>query len=106
MLLLTVFPIGCCYYYTWDWIKKEHDVSYYYKMNNLKEINRKNHTCYYFNDICRTEDFDFDNVLLDEKSYENVLVHDISSWVLKNHLKIILLSNFRAKIKLGKIKYW
>ena len=55
-------------------------------MNNLKEINRKNHTCYYFNDICRTDDFDFDNVLLDEKSYENVLLHDISSWVLKNHL--------------------
>ena len=66
--------------------EKEHDVSYYYKMNNLKEINRKNHTCYYFNDICRTDDFDFDNVLLDEKSYENVLVHDILSWVLKNHL--------------------
>ena len=55
-------------------------------MNNLKEINRKNHTCYYFNDICRTDDFDFDNVLLDEKSYENVLLHDILSWVLKNHL--------------------
>ena len=37
-------------------------------MINLKEINIKNCTCYYFNDIIKIEDFDFDNILLDEKS--------------------------------------
>ena len=36
-------------------------------MNNLKEINVKNSTCYYFDDIIKIEDFDFDNILLDEK---------------------------------------
>ena len=40
----------------------------------LKEIDIKNCTCYYFNNIIKIEDFDFDNV----KSYKNILVHDIS----------------------------
>ena len=29
-------------------------------MNNLKEINCNNCTCYYFDDIVKIEDFDFD----------------------------------------------
>ena len=37
-------------------------------MNNLKEINIKNRMCYYFDDIIKTEDFDLDNILIDEKS--------------------------------------
>ena len=35
-------------------------------MNNSKEINIKNPTGYYFDDIIKIEDFDFDNTLLDE----------------------------------------
>ena len=38
----------------------------------------KNLACYYFDDIIRAEDIDFDNVLLDEKSYEIILIYDIS----------------------------
>ena len=34
--------------------------------------------CYYFNVIIKIEDFDFDNILLDEKTYENVLIYVIS----------------------------
>ena len=37
----------------------------------------KNRTCYYFNDIIKFEDFDFDNILIDEKSYENTLIYNI-----------------------------
>ena len=37
----------------------------------LKEIDIKNRTCYYFDDIMRVEYFDFDNILLDKKSYED-----------------------------------
>ena len=40
--------------------------------NKLKETVIKNCTCYYF------DDFDFDNILIDEKSYKNTLVYDIS----------------------------
>ena len=44
----------------------------------LKEINIKNRTCYYFDDIFKFEHFDLNNILIDEKSYENILVYNIS----------------------------
>ena len=28
--------------------------------------------CYYFDDIIKIEDFDLDNIIIDEKSYENI----------------------------------
>ena len=45
--------------------------------NELKKVNIKNHMFYYFNDIIETEDFDFVDILLDKKSYENILIYDI-----------------------------
>ena len=42
--------------------------------NELKEIDIKNYICYYSDDIIKIEDFDLDNILLDEKSYENILL--------------------------------
>ena len=46
--------------------------------DELNEDNIKNCTCCYFGDIIKIEDFDFDNILLDEKSHENILIYDIS----------------------------
>ena len=43
----------------------------------LKKNSIKNRTRYYFDDIIKFVDFDFDNIHLDEKSYENVLIYDI-----------------------------
>ena len=47
--------------------------------DELKGIDVKNRICYYFDDIMRTGDFDFDNILLDKKSYknssENILIY-------------------------------
>ena len=43
--------------------------------DKLKEINVKNGTCYYFKDIIKFEDFDLDNISIDEKSYKNILVY-------------------------------
>ena len=34
--------------------------------------------CYYFDDLIKFEDFDLDNILIDEKSHENILIYDIS----------------------------
>ena len=45
---------------------------------NLKKVSIKNCTCYYFDDIIKLEDFDIDNILIDEKSCENVLIFNIS----------------------------
>ena len=39
--------------------------------NELKEIYNKNCVYYYVDDTIKTEGFDFDNILLDEKSFEN-----------------------------------
>ena len=37
----------------------------------------KNGTCYYFDDITKIEDFDYD-IILDEKSNKTILVNDMS----------------------------
>ena len=44
----------------------------------FKKNDIKNFMCYYFNDIIQFEDFDLDNILIDEKSYENILICKIS----------------------------
>ena len=62
LLLLAAVSIGCYYYYTRYWTKKEYVVSCSYKMNYLKEIHIKNPTCYYFDDIFKIEDFNSINI--------------------------------------------
>ena len=46
--------------------------------NKLKETVIENGTFFCFDDIMKIEDFDFSNTLINEKSYENVLIYDIS----------------------------
>ena len=53
----------------------------YYKMesnNKLRELQIENRKFYFFNDIIKIEDFNFNNILINEKSKENILVYDIS----------------------------
>ena len=45
--------------------------------DELKKIKIKNCTCYYFDDIIKTEDYDFDSILIDGKSYEHILAYNI-----------------------------
>ena len=45
--------------------------------DELKEINIKNCSYHYFDDIIKIEDFDFDDILLNEKSYKHILVYKI-----------------------------
>ena len=47
-------------------------------MNEFEKACIKNRTCYYFDDILKFEDFGFDNILIDQKSNENILIYDIS----------------------------
>ena len=46
--------------------------------NEFKKVHIKNRTCYFVDDIIKLEDFDFDNILIDKKSHENILIYDIS----------------------------
>ena len=46
--------------------------------NEFKKVLIKNHTWYYFDAVIKLEDFDIDNIVIDEKSHENILIYDIS----------------------------
>ena len=46
--------------------------------DQLIEIDIKNSTCCYFDDIIRIEKFNLDNILTGEKSYKNIVVFNIS----------------------------
>ena len=41
--------------------------------DKLKETNIKNRPCFYFDDIMRVMDIDFNNILSDQKSYNKIL---------------------------------
>ena len=41
--------------------------------DKFRWIDIKNCTCYYFDDIIKIEDFNFDNILIDYETYEKIL---------------------------------
>ena len=43
--------------------------------NNVKDINIKNHTYYFFDDIINIKDFDPNNTKINQKSYKNILIY-------------------------------
>ena len=45
--------------------------------NEFKKFRIKNRTCYYFDNIIKLEDFDIDNISIDEKSHKNILIYGI-----------------------------
>ena len=49
------------------------------KLSN--EIDIKNRACYYFDNIIKIEDFDPDNILIDQKPHGNSLAYNISYFV-------------------------
>ena len=54
--------------------KKE---QYEMENNEFEKVCIKNSACYYFDDIIKLEDFYFNNILIHEKSHENILIYDI-----------------------------
>ena len=51
--------------------------------NNMKYINIKKHTNYFFDDIINIKDFDPNNIKIDEKSYKNILIYYIAYVTIK-----------------------
>ena len=49
----------------------------------VKDINIKNRTYYFFNDIIRIENFDVNNIKIDEKLYKNILIYYIRYVTIK-----------------------
>ena len=53
--------------------------------DEVKEIDTKNRACYYFDDLIKHRNINFDHILLDKKLYEFISVYDISyktSWII------------------------
>ena len=46
-------------------------------MGNIKEINIKNWTYYFFNDMINIENFDLNLLKIDKKSYKNIGIYYI-----------------------------
>ena len=90
LLLLAV----ACYTTTQEiGLKKNTQYHINIKMNTLKGINIKTSTCYYCNYIIKIESFDFGNISLDQKSYENILVCDVSYRTLINAKPLLIRLN-------------
>ena len=47
--------------------------------NKVKDINIKSRTYYFFNDIINMENFDPNNIKIEERSYKNILIYYIGS---------------------------
>ena len=56
--------------------------------NKVKDINIKNRTYYFFNDIIDIENFDPNNIKIDEKSYKNILIYYIGYVTIKEYIKM------------------
>ena len=54
-------------------------------MGNIKEINIKNRTYYFFDDIINIEDFDPNLLKVDEKSYKNINIYYIGYITIKDY---------------------
>ena len=52
--------------------------------NKVKDINIKNHTYYFFDDIINIKIFDLTNISRDEKSYKNIFIYYIGYVTIKD----------------------
>ena len=46
--------------------------------NEFEKVCIKNRACYYFDDIIKLEELDLDNILIIQKSQENILTDNVS----------------------------
>ena len=52
-------------------------------MKNIKEINIKNRTYYFFNDMISIKDFDSGLIKIDNNSYKNIDIYNIGYTTIK-----------------------
>ena len=56
--------------------------------NKVKDINIKNHTYYFFDDIINIKNFDSNNIKSNKKSYKNILIY-YTGYVIIKYLKYV-----------------
>ena len=52
--------------------------------NKIKDLDLKNHTYYFFDDIINIKNFDPNNIKIDEKLYKNILTYYIAYATIKD----------------------
>ena len=52
--------------------------------NKIKDIDIKNHTYYFFDDIINIRSFDPNKIKIDEKSYKNIVIYYIGCLTIKD----------------------
>ena len=52
--------------------------------NKVKDIEIKNRTNYFFDDIMNIKNFDSNNIKIDQKSYKNILIYYIGHITIKD----------------------
>ena len=55
--------------------------------NKVKDTNIKNQTYYFFNGIINIENFDPNDIKIDEKSFKNILIYYIGYVTIKEYVK-------------------
>ena len=60
--------------------------------NKVKDISIENRTYYFFNDIINVENFDPNNVKIDEMPYKNIRIYYIAYLTIKEYIKIYSIS--------------
>ena len=50
-------------------------------MANIKQINIKNRTYYFFNDMINIKDFDPYLIKIDKEAYKNIGIYNIGYWI-------------------------
>ena len=64
-------------------------------MENIKQINIKNRTYYFHNDIINIEEFDSNLLKIDKKSYKDIDIYYIGYITIK---KLVIMKIITAKI--------
>ena len=58
-------------------------INHTYKMGTVKQIDIKNRTYYFYNDIIDLENFDSSLLKLDKKSYKDICIYNIGYITIK-----------------------
>ena len=61
-------------------------------MRSLKQINIKNRTYYFYNDITEIQTFDSNMLKLDKNSYKNLDIYNIGYVTVKNLALVMILT--------------
>ena len=71
--------------------------------NNVKDVNIKNRSYYFFNEIINIENCDPHNIKIDEKSYKNVLIYYIGYVRIKEYVNICSVKSFVRYFQIRKL---